>query len=62
MAFGDLLISKACPNLIREIKASHKGDKGEIRADGNDHAINAHEYAWTPIIPQLRRWKSFKER
>ena len=61
MAFDDFLFSEACPNLIREIKVSRKGEKGEMRADGNDHAINAHEYAWTPMRTRVVRWKDFKE-
>lgn len=61
MAYGDFLISEACPNLIRELKNSQKGEKGEPREDINDHAINANEYAWIPIIYRLRRWKDFKQ-
>lgn len=62
MAYGEYLVSEACPNLIREIKHCRRGDKGEVRQDINDHCINANEYAWQPIINRLRRWKTFKER
>lgn len=62
MAWGEFLISDACKNLIREIKNSRKGEKGEVREDFDDHAINANEYAWQPIINRLKRWKTFKER
>lgn len=62
MAWGEFLISDACENLIREIKNSRKGEKGEVREDFDDHAINANEYAWQPIINRLKRWKTFKER
>lgn len=62
MAWGEFLISDACKNLTREIKNSRKGEKGEVREDFDDHAINANEYAWQPIIHRLKRWKSFKER
>lgn len=61
MAFGDFLISEACVNLAREIRNSRRGEKGEVREDFDDHAINANEYAWQPIIQRLKRWKTFKE-
>lgn len=61
MAWGEYLISDACKNLIREIKNSRKGEKGEVREDFDDHAINSNEYAWQPLINRLRRWKTFKE-
>ena len=62
MGYGQYLISKNCKNLIREIKASRVGEKGEARADGNDHSINANEYGWTPIVPRMKRWATFKQR
>lgn len=62
MAWGEFLISQSCKNLIREIKNSKKGKKGEVREDINDHALNANEYAWIPIISKLKRWKTFKRR
>ena len=62
MSFGEYLISEACPNLIREHKNSRRGENGRCREDLDDHALNASEYAWTPIIPRLKRWKTFKER
>lgn len=61
MAWGEFLISDACKNLAREIKNSRKGENGEVREDIDDHAINANEYAWQPIISRLKRWKTFKE-
>ena len=61
MAWGEYLISEACKNLIREIKNSRKGEKGEVREDFDDHAINANEYSWQPVINRLKRWKQFKE-
>ncbi len=61
MAWGEYLISESCKNLIREIKNSRKGEKGEVREDFDDHAINSNEYAWQPLINRLRRWKTFKE-
>ena len=61
MAYGDYIISDKCPNLIREIKNSKKGKKGEAREDSNDHIKNAEEYAKTPMLSSLRRWKTFKE-
>lgn len=60
MAFGELLVSENCPNLVREIKACHQGTKGEPRADTNDHAINAFEYGLAPLQTGLLRWKEMK--
>lgn len=62
MSFGEFLISEACPNLYRELKNARRGKNGKCRDDIDDHAINANEYAWAPIINRLKRWKSFKER
>ena len=62
MAFGEFLVSEACVNLIREIKNSRKGEKGEVREDIDDHCLNANEYAWQPIISKVKRWGTFKER
>lgn len=62
MGYGDFLVSKNCANLIREIKNSRRGEKGEPREDFDDHAINANEYAWAPLAPRLRQWKDFKQR
>ena len=61
MAWGEFQMSEACSNLIREIRNSRKGEKGEVREDFDDHAINSNEYAWYPIINRLRRWKDFKQ-
>ena len=61
MAWGEFLVSKNCPNLIREMKNARHGEKGEVRADCDDHAINANEYAWAPMRERIRRWKTFKE-
>lgn len=62
MAWGEFLISDACPNLAREFRNCRRGDKGEVRSDINDHCINANEYGWQPIINKLKRWKDFKQR
>lgn len=61
MAYGDFIISNKCPNLAREIKNMRRGKKGEAREDGNDHEKNSQEYASAPLLPSLRRWKTFKE-
>ena len=61
MGFKQFLISENCQNLIREIKASKMGEKGQSRADGNDHSINANEYARQPIIKKMKRWGEFKK-
>lgn len=62
MAFGEFLVSEACPNLTRELKNSRRGAKGECREDIDDHAINANEYGWAPLTTKLKRWKTFKPR
>lgn len=61
MAWGEYLVSSNCKNLIREIKNSRKGEKGEPREDLDDHSINANEYAQQPLNARIRRWKTFKE-
>ena len=61
MAYGDWQISDHCPNLIREIKNARRGKKGEAREDGNDHMLTAVEYSKAPLLPSLRRWKTFKQ-
>lgn len=61
MAYGDFVMSDKCKNLNREIKNMRRGKKGEAREDGNDHAKNSQEYAAAPLLPSLRRWKTFKE-
>ena len=60
MAYGDFIVSDRCPNLCRELKNSRRGEKGEAREDTDDHAINANEYAFAPLLTQLRAYKDFK--
>lgn len=60
MAYGDYLVSDKCKNLVREIKNARRGKKGEAREDGNDHMLTCVEYAKAPLLPSLRRWKTFK--
>ena len=60
MAWDDMLFTTKTTNLTREIRNARKGDKGQIREDTNDHAINACEYAWSPIRERIRLWKTFK--
>lgn len=60
MAYEDYRISEKCENLIREIKNARMADNGRVREDTDDHAINANEYAWAPIAPMLKSWKTFK--
>lgn len=61
MAWGNFLVSDACPQLTREITNSHKGADGRPREDFDDHAINANEYAWAPIVARLKKWGTFKK-
>lgn len=60
MAWGEFQATPNCKNLIREIKNARRSDKGTVREDTNDHAINANEYAWAVLRDRLRRWKTFK--
>ena len=60
MAYGDFRVSKFCSNLDRELRNAQADDKGHVRGDTDDHAINACEYAWAPLAPRIRLWKTFK--
>lgn len=60
MAYGEFLASRACPNLIRELRNSRVGQKGEAREDFDDHAINANEYSWAPFISEHKRYLALK--
>ena len=60
MAWGNYLISEECSNLIRELKNSKRGQKGEVREDFDDHSINANEYAWAPMRKRIQKWGNFK--
>lgn len=62
MAYGEYLISANCQNLARELRNARRAENGNCREDFDDHAINASEYAWYPIIGFLKRWKTFKLR
>lgn len=62
MAYGEHLFTDQCDNLTREIKSSKHTEEGKARDDGNDHAINGSEYSWIPLLPRIKRYKSFKER
>lgn len=61
MAYGDFLVCDTCKNLIREIKNARADEDGSPREDCDDHMINANEYAWIPLLKEMRRWKTFKE-
>lgn len=60
MAYGDFLVSKNCKNLARELQNARMAENGRPREDFDDHAINASEYGWAPIIKRLRAYKTFK--
>lgn len=62
MAFGDFLVCDRCKNLIREIKGARRGERGEAREPGDDHTIDASDYGFAPLLPDLRRYKTFKLR
>lgn len=61
MAYKEFFICDRCKNLIREIKNARKGDKGEARANIDDHTVNSNEYQNAPFYERLRRWQTFKE-
>lgn len=62
MSYGSFKVSKACPNLIRELKNSRRGKKGEARENLDDHAINSGEYGIAPFRNHFVAWKNnFKE-
>ena len=62
MAYGEHEFCELCPQLIREYKMAKKSEEGKVRQDGNDHAINGSEYSWIPLLPRIKRYKTFKER
>lgn len=62
LGYGDCLLCSKCHNLIREMDESRRGEKGETRENLNDHALNAWEYAWTPLKAYLMAWGQFKQR
>ena len=63
MAWGNFLIVKEnCPNAIREYRMARKGEKGEARAQGNDHMLDCIDYSYIPYRYDLNMWKSnYKE-
>lgn len=62
MGYGYLKVCSKCENLIREIRGSRRGQRGEVRENLNDHALNAWEYGWTPLKAILMSWGDFKPR
>ena len=60
-SYGDIIISKRCSNLIREIRNARKSKEGKPREDYDDHALNAWEYAWIPNRKRLKNWRDIKE-
>lgn len=63
MAYGCFLINgETCGNGVREYRTARKGDRGEPRVPGNDHFIDATNYAWAPFRNEIILWKTqFKE-
>lgn len=61
MAFGEFEVCDLCKNLAREIGNARQAEDGRCREDVDDHAINANEYAWIPLLPKIKRYKDFKE-
>lgn len=60
MAYGDFRVCTYCANLDRELRNARTSENGRVREDTDDHAINASEYAWAPLAPRIRLWKTFK--
>jgi len=61
MAFGEYKVCDTSKNLIRELGNARASEDGRCRADGDDHSINAHEYAFIPLMPRMKRYATFKE-
>lgn len=55
------ICNENCPNGVREYRSARKGEKGEPRAPGNDHYLDATDYAATPFYNEMTLWKNFKE-
>lgn len=62
MAWGNFIVCDQCKNAIREFRNARRGEKGQARTDGDDHALTSLEYAFTPLLPDVHRWKNFKAR
>lgn len=62
MAWGNFIVCDRCKNAIREFRNARRDPKGRARMDGDDHALTALEYAFTPLLGDVHRWKQFKER
>ena len=60
MAWDEFPISDSCPNAIREFKNARRSPDGRPRTDDDDHCLTALEYAFTPLLPEVRRWREFK--
>lgn len=59
-AYGAMIYSERCKNLIRETRNARKAEDGKPRQDFDDHAINAWEYGWAAIRRRVKLWKTFK--
>lgn len=62
MGWGNFVVCDQCKNAIREFRNARRGDKGRARTDGDDHALTALEYGFTPLLGDVHRWKQFKAR
>lgn len=62
MAWGDFVVADHCRNVVREFRDARRDPKGRARSDGNDHALTSLEYAFTPLLGDVHRWKNFKSR
>lgn len=62
MAWGNFIVCDQCKNFIRETKNARRDQKGRARTDGDDHALTAAEYGFTPLLGDVHMWKQFKQR
>ena len=59
--YGNFLVCKEnCPNTIREFKNARRGEKGEARADTDDHILSSLEYGLEPIWNEIIQRHNFK--
>lgn len=59
--YGNFLVCKEnCPNTMREFKNARRGEKGEARADTDDHVLTSCEYLLQPIWNEIIQRHNFK--
>ena len=61
LAWGNMFVSDRCKNTIREFKNARRDSKGRAREDNDDHCLTSFEYAFSPLLPDVKMWKKFKQ-